>query len=310
MNTFFDISRFPSADRNIRAQWAPVFLTPISGSCERLVVGIAAVNAEGYHLEMANALERLHCLYGDGAPAAITAVVVARKYLERDLAKRSLQALTEPEPAVSGISIGDCREAEGASLQAVAASWLQAMSSLYSVSVAPKEVATTSLLRMVAEADVSRSGDRLPFLVCDYVKMQRDGFSNYFSQDLREQRPKRSKGGSHRVVIDFAGPRLVANFGTLKAGELTSSVHLIKRRLWDLKVERDKEPQSALSRQHEMILQRPPKDDPQVSERQQANLSEALDALETQADQEELRLVALDTVQAIGQRVLSLESAA
>ncbi len=111
-------------------------------------------------------------------------------------------------------------------------------------------------------------------------------------------------------MIDFAGPKLVANFGTLRAGSLTSSVHLIKRRLWDLKVERDRETHDAFSRPHEMLLHRPAKDDPQVTEQQQANISEALEALEMQADQEELRLLAMDSVPAIGQRVLRYDVAA
>ena len=41
-----------------------------------------------------------------------------------------------------------------------------------------------------------------------------------------------------------------------------------------------------------------------------ANISEALEDLEQQADQEELRLLALDTVQSIGYRVLQYELAA
>ena len=59
-----------------------------------------------------------------------------------------------------------------------------------------------------------------------------------------------------------------------------------------------------------MILHRPSSDDPQVSEQQQANIEEALESLEGQADQEELRLVAFDSVKAIGQRVLKQSLAA
>ena len=310
MNSLLDTRDFPSADRSVRAHWAPVLLSPISGSCERLVVGIAAVNSDGFHLELANALERLHCLYGDDAAAAVNAVLIAGRYLESDLARRSIDAIVSPDPAVSGISIGECREAEGLSLQSLAKSWMAALSSLYSPEKEQHELVEPVSSALAAASDGSDGGDRLPFLVCDYVKTQRKGFATYFSADLREGRARRMKGGSHKVVIDFAGPRLVANFGTLRAGSLTSSVHLIKRRLWDLKVERDKEPALLLSRAHEMILQRPPKDDPQVSEKQQANLAEAFEELEAQADQEKLRLLALDTVQAIGERILKYDVAA
>ena len=58
-----------------------------------------------------------------------------------------------------------------------------------------------------------------------------------------------------------------------------------------------------------MILQRQPLDDPQVTSRQHASVQEALQALEKQADQEELRLRALNTVAEIGEHVLMAEAA-
>ncbi|RUW84123.1 hypothetical protein [Mesorhizobium sp. M1E.F.Ca.ET.063.01.1.1] len=268
---------------------------------------MAAANATGFHVELANAPEKLRCFYGDDADTVLRVIELAGVCLKEDLAARSVEALFAPDPPVSGITLGKCSEAEGISLRMLAQSWMAALSSLYS---STNEQDLPQPL-MLAEEDTEgqRVGDRLPFLVCDFVKSQREGFGQYFSADLREGRARRAKGGSHRVVIDYAGPKLVANFGTLKAGAITNSVHLIKRRLWDLKVERDREPHNALSRAHEMILHRPPKDDPQVSEQQQANIGDALEDLEQQADQEELRLLALDTVQAIGQRVLHYELA-
>ncbi len=161
----------------------------------------------------------------------------------------------------------------------------------------------------VAFANGDGAGDRLPFMVCEYVKNHREGFANFFSADLREGKQRRMKGSSHKVIIDFSGSKLVANFGTLKAGSLTGSINLIKRRLWDLKVERDREPSGDFSRKHEMILQRPSKADPQVTEKQLSNLDEAFEALESQADQEELRLRSLDTVEQIGAHILATEAA-
>lgn len=308
MTLRLDTSRFPSLKESVRAHWAPILLEPISGSDERFVIGVAAANATGFHVELANCHEKLTCFYGENAPTIVNAITLAGMCLREDLAERSVEALFSPDPPVSGVTIGKCREAEGVSLEALTQSWMAALSSLYS----PRTSHDVQPLTMLAvgDAEGQRAGDRLPFLVCEFVKSQREGFGEYFSTDIREARARRSKGGSHRVVIDFAGPRLVANFGTLKAGAITNSVHLIKRRLWDLKVERDREPHSILARAHEMILHRPPKDDPQVSEQQQANISEALEDLEQQADQEELRLLALDTVQSIGNRVLQYELSA
>lgn len=298
---------FPRLRDGVRAKWAPVFFTPISGSYERFVVGVAAVGANGFHLEIANQLDRLKCFYGQDAVTAISAIQIAGEYLEADLAKRAMEALTDPDPAVTGVGFGDLREAEGRNLEAIAQSWMAALSSLYDAQDLSLKVAHDLSGQSVVSGE--GSGDRLPFMVCDYVKNHREGFANYFSVDLRDGKQRRMKGSSHKVIIDFSGSKLVANFGTLKAGSLTGSVNLIKRRLWDLKVERDREPNGSFSRKHEMILQRPAKDDPQVTEKQQANLDEAFEALEHQADQEELRLRALGSVQLIGEHILAAEAA-
>jgi hypothetical protein len=84
---------------------------------------------------------------------------------------------------------------------------------------------------------------------------------------------------------------------------------VIKQRLWELKVARDRDPAWPIRRQHEMIIQRPDANDPQFSLKQRDNAHEALSSLESQADQEELRLRALGSVAEIGDHVLALEAA-
>lgn len=308
MDITIDTEIFPKLRDGVRAQWAPVFFEPISGSYERFVVGVAAFNQDGIHLEWANQLDRLKCFYGSDAIGAVSAIEIAGEYLEIDLTKRATEAFTKPDPAVTGIVFGDFQESEGHSVEGIAQSWMSALSSLY-IEPTAERVAIARPILNAADNVGQGFGDRLPFMVCDYVKLQREGFAGYFSADLREGKQRRMKGSSHKVIIDFSGSKLVANFGTLKAGSLTGSVNLIKRRLWDLKVERDSEPNNMLSRNHEMILQRPAKDDPQVTEKQQANLDEAFEALENQADQEELRLRALDSVQQIGEHIFAAEAA-
>ncbi|KIC48389.1 hypothetical protein [Tateyamaria sp. ANG-S1] len=306
MDIAIDTDLFPKLRDAVRAHWAPVFFEPISGSYERFVVGVAVFNSDGFHLEWANQLARLKCFYGEDAVGAVQAIEIAGEYLRDDLAQRGPEAISKPDPAVSGIAFGIVSEVEGVSLAAIGSSWMTALSSLY---IEPLNENAVSKVAAGLSAAGQGAGDRLPFLVCDYVKDRREGFAGFFSADLREGRQKRMKGTSHKVIIDFSGSKLVANFGTLKAGSLTGSVNLIKRRLWDLKVERDREPGSNFTRQHEMILQRPSEDDPQVTDKQQANLEEAFKELEHQADQEELRLRALGTVQQIGEHILKAEAA-
>jgi hypothetical protein len=298
---------FPGFRRSVRARWAPVLLEPIAGSYERLVVGVAVVSSDGFHLELANALDRLRCFYSDDAHAAVYAIQLSAEQLKRDLARRAVDALTDPKAAISGVTIGECRDAEGESLEAIGASWMRALSSLYRD---PVENASLDVVEEVdGDIDRQRGGtaDRLPSLVMNYVRERREQYVRYFRADIQEAEKRRLAGRSHEVIIDFSGSKLVANFGTLQAGRAGQSVTVIKRRLWDLKVERDRQP--AVVRRHEMILQTPQPDDPQFTKRQHANFRKALQALEEQADQEELRLRALSTVAEIGEHVLNAEAA-
>ncbi|MEP1768204.1 MAG: hypothetical protein ABJJ53_16380 [Sulfitobacter sp.] len=304
MKIALDTNMFPKLHEGVRAHWAPVFFEPISGSYERFVVGVAAFNDKSFHLEWANQLGRLECFYGADARGAINAIQIAGEYLEDDLAKRAGIAVSEPDPAVTGIAFGDVREAEGGSLEAIAQSWMAALSSLY---LNGQAQIAREFVEVSAETD--GAGDRLPFLVCDYVKGKRVGFTDYFSADLRENRKRRAKKNSQEPVIDFSGSRLVANFGTLKASSLPRSFELVKLRLWDLGTVQVRDHNSMASRNYEMILQRPAEDDPQVSDKQQNRLEAALKELEEQADEKQLRLRPLDTYQKIGDHVLKAEAA-
>jgi hypothetical protein len=81
-----------------------------------------------------------------------------------------------------------------------------------------------------------------------------------FSEEVREQFVRRRANAS-AVFIDFAGSRIVANFGTLSANQHVASVDRIKRRLWDLKVDRDNAKGVFVERDHEMIVQHPSRRD-------------------------------------------------
>lgn len=296
---------FPAFAVSIRGQWAPIFLSPIRGSEERLVIGVAVFNSDGFHIEAANALTRLQCLYGLQADIVIQVAGVALDELKIDFASRAAQAVIDFRPSITGVSVGALRAAEGVSLQEIGVNWMSALSSLYdrqvsAVSLEANDPDDTYEDRFEALA----SGDRLPALVLDYVMENRVGLASFFRPDLGKQ-PRRRR--SHEVSIDFTGSKLVANFGTLQAGQITRSVDLIKRRLWDLKVERDSETAVAFHREHEMLIQMPAPDDPQVTERQFENLELARSALEEQADQEELRLETFSSVPDIGRRILEAE---
>ncbi|MDX8326125.1 hypothetical protein [Agrobacterium tumefaciens] len=305
--TNFSISSaiFPSLSTSVQANWAPILLAPIAGSYERFVIGVAAVNDSGFHLELANSVDRLKCFYGDAAISIVNAIAIAGDYLRHDLAKRSYEALTNPDPAVSGITVGELREGEGANLEAIAQSWISALSSLYAGGTG--SIVINDIDELAAESEAS--GDRLPFMVCAYVKHQRGGLERFFSPDLLADNGRRNRRSNQEPVIDYSGSRLVANFGTLRVSTLSRSFELVKLRLWDLNTVQIRERDSMIHRQFELILQRPGKNDPQVTDKQWQRLEGALQELEEQADEKKLRLRPLETVAEIGRHVLDLEAA-
>jgi hypothetical protein len=298
---------FPTTAGFLRAKWVPLLLRPILGSPEQFVIGVAAVNEAGFYLERANNFARLTCFFSEDAGTAILAAQAALDVFEADLIARSLAAVLEYQPIFSGVALGDVRDAEGQSLKSIAASWMASLSSLYSVT---SNVASLNEAAVVtADAiEISRPRDRLPALVLDYVKSKRPGLDRFFSEEIRELHVRRRANAS-AVYIDFAGSKIVANFGTLSVSHHVGSVDRIKRRLWDLKVDRDNEKGGLAHRDHEMIVQYPSKADPQFSERQVDRIEEALAALEQQADQEEIRFRPMNTINQIGDHLLDKEAA-
>jgi hypothetical protein len=298
---------FPSSTGLVRAKWAPLLLRPILGSPEQLVIGVAAVNEAGFHLERANSFARLTCLFSAEANTAILASQAALDAFEADLSHRALEAIVEYQPILSGVALGNIGDAEGASLRSIACSWMASLSSLYSASSELVLIGENAVLTAdIAES--SRPRDRLPALVLDYVTNKRPGLDMFFSEEIREQHVRRRANAS-AVYIDFAGSKIVANFGTLSATHHVGSVDRIKRRLWDLKVDRDNEKDGLAKRDHEMIVQHPSKTDPQFSERQLDRMQEALAAFEQQADQEEIRFRPMNTIVQIGDHLLTKEAA-
>jgi len=293
---------FPRFQQRVTGHWAPIYLEPIAGSGERIVVAVATVSANGFHIEQANALERLDCFYGEAAGSVRLALAVTVDHLRAELADRSVQALADYDPPISGAHVGQVRIAEGASLQAIGVAWMGTISSLYDVQ---RTSLPTGIDVSLSETTAEWAGtiaDRLPRMVFDYVSQQAPTLVNYFRADLRG-RPRQKR--SFDVSIDFASTELAANFGTLQAGKLAPSVRLITKALWDLRVDRDRA--ALFNRTYEILVQVPRRSDPQFSDLQLSNVSEAVEELEVQANQEELRFQTFTTVEEIGQRVVEYQ---
>lgn len=293
---------FPAISETVECRWAPILLAPILDSPERLVIGIAAANAEGFHVEKANALDRLRCLFGTAADTAVFAAEVALAELSSSLAAHGAEAVKERSLVFSGVSIGEVRTGEGSSLQAVAQTWMSALSSLYIVPSVSQDLMHTN---SAADEGSVAGGDRLPLLVADDVISRDPGQAGFFSEDIRLRRQRRSRLGVAGVGIDYASPNLVANFATLGPSARLGTVDGIKRKIFDLIVRRDEEQTSLFGqRPHEIIVYSPGMQDPLVNEKQREVLDEVHDLLSEQARREEIAFLPVTGVSAIADRIV------
>lgn len=294
----------------VKARRAPVIYCPIIGSVEQLVVGVIAFDEQRAHLARANRLDRLGCFYDDRATGAILAIELALEELELDLATDPSLLLHAYDAAVSGVKIGPTQEVEGVSLEVIASSWLSGMSSLYVPEASNAQLIEipTGVSALDNPSAYDRASDRLGQLLLNYVQDKRPKLVDAFSEEIRAQ-ARRRRGSAHSVFIDFAGSKIVANFGILSTNGYAASIDRIKRRMWDLKIARDRERSGFLGRSHEMLVQHPPKNDPQLTYRQVDKLMESVRELEEQANQEEIRFRPLTTVEQIGEHLVQSEAA-
>jgi len=299
MSTSFNRDRFPAITNTVVGRWAPVLLAPILDSPERLVVGVAAADEHGFHIEQANALTRLRCLFGKSAETAIFAAEVALEELRSALAQEGLAALREQSLVFTGVTLGEVRSGEGASLKQIARTWMSALSSLYDAE--PEMVAVEDLANAPMEAPVL-GGDRLPILVLEDVSLRQPMLAPFFSEEIRNRRQRRSRPAA--IGIDYSSPTLVANFATLAPSTQAQSVDRIKRKLFDLVIRRDEHKGMLLPPTHEMIVYSPGMLELLGNEKQREGLDEAHDLLGEQSRREEITFLPVTFVPAIGDRLV------
>lgn len=290
----------------IRAKRTPLLFNPIIGSSEQFIVGVVACDENSSYLTRANKLEKLNCLYGEQAAGAIFGIELSLDELALALEAEGSLNLFDYEPAVSGLKIGSQQEVEGVSLREIADSWMASMSSLFVYE--DGRVLTSPNADFEDSQANDRASDRLGQLLLEYIAARRPNLKNAFSAEIRSN-SRRRRGSAHGVFIDFAGAKVVANFGILSTSNYSGSIDRIKRRMWDLKVFRDDENSSLLARQHEMIVQHPSANDPSLSQRQLDKIMESIHELEKQADQEKIRFRPMETVEQIGEHLMTREAA-
>jgi len=292
----------------VRGQWLPVYLEPVAGSGERFTIGIAVVGDSGFSVVAAGKLSRFHCLYDARGGGVVFMALAALDCLREDIAARGLEALTEPRPPMSGIHFGELRQGAGASLEAIATSWLAGMSSFASEPEGhTADVMDDGLSIMDSDAP---GRDQLARQVASLVIAKRPGFAGFFRRDIRPAAGKRRKHILPVVRIDFQGSRLAANFRTINGKSPFKSIEDFKRPLWDLNQERIMAgPLEQADKHYELIVRTQSQDDPNYSRMQLKHISEALAEIEQQAGRDNVRVVRHHSIFTIEEHIVMTETA-
>jgi hypothetical protein len=302
--TSFD---FPRRLGVSKFEWAPLFFHPIPNSPERLVVGVVVRNSDGASLVEAGGLQRLRCLYEERASEVLQAVRWTLDAVHHDVKDRGAAVLSEFASPMSGAILGAIEVAEGRDFKEVGITSLAAISSLHKQDRAEWQlVGSDAGYAAAAARRVSRAV--MTAEIMDYVgRKNRDLLSNF---TVRAERQRLQRINPHMPILDYSGRRVAANFGVLDTNH-SSTLNAVKRRMWDLTLDRIKEDQkNKTHRQHEMLVQAPTAPTALVSDLVISRINNALRDLEKEADLNEIRLRALGSPEEIGEHLLAVEKAA
>jgi len=291
--------QFPVRRDGVKAKWIPLYIEPVVGSGERIAIGIAVANQNGYLTVPVAALERLQCLYGKENETLMFAAKAAIESFERALSKEGDHALETWQAPFEGVIKGATRIGAGNSLEEIARSGLMLCSSLVEKLAEAEEI---------EESRTAVSMSRLEFLIKEKVLAKRQ------SLEISFNRPFKYATSGRATRIGFVGQRLVANFGLLAPFHLSQLFKDAKAKLWDLaQIKEDiQRPEFNLSTQlnnFELLINRVREDDPQYSDKQIESVQEAYNELEFEADRKEIRCRPLRSPDEIANHIVELEAA-
>lgn len=302
---------FPRRTGTSVFSWAPIYFHPIPTSPERLVIGVVVADAVRATIVEANRLDRLECLFGASSTSVLEAATLSLKALQEDVQQRGIEVLRAFDSPMSGVGIGETMVAEGRGFEEVGQVSLRSISSLFghpSTELVHQKEVQWHLVERAASSD-KPARPKVPSAVMEYVaKRNRDLLPNFAT--ARAARERLQRANPHTPILDYSGRRVAANFSALESNH-ASSVNAVKRRMWDLGLDRIREEKAGkIHREHEMLVRAPEHSSAGISELVLQRIRKALADLEKEADLNEIRLRPLVSVEEIGEHLLQMEQAA
>ncbi len=103
-------SSFPDLSRIVSGSWAPIVLYPIIDSPEQFVIGVVASASRDIHIEPANKLERLSCLYERKARELFFAARLSLESFKEQILSDNNPSIDRLKSPASGVNWSDsCR---------------------------------------------------------------------------------------------------------------------------------------------------------------------------------------------------------
>jgi hypothetical protein len=295
---------FPPRLSEHRGQWAPIYLEPLSGSGERLCIGVIAEDQSTRCLLPVPDLERLSCVYGAAARSLAWAAELALSQIEhRAVTGDGIRSLTEWPHGIEGLTIGEPRIGAGTGLQDLASVALRQVSSLY----VPEDALTRPDMPPDAATE-DGNPQRLLSQIRRLVTERRPQLRDRFSRSYRTSQSARP------LKFGYVGNVIAANFAALTATSANSvgpQVDRAKARLWDLQqlqsgVLADSLNLHPPSMAYELLVHRPSVDG---AARQGRALKGAEEELEAEADKFDIRFRPMRSPQLIAKYIVDLEAA-
>jgi hypothetical protein len=212
------VKRFPQVP-GFRASWNAVYLEPILGSGERITVAIVirAEHRAEIHPVIRPAV--LRALYGEKAKGIRGIVELAIDNLTDFLA--TALPLEQWNSPISGILLGEPREAASSDLAGVLRQAIQSASSLSIVGSDDREYGED-------EYEIQRIAGKWANQVKEQVQKRRVELLPYFN------RIGKFYSDGEPVKFGFLGCGVVAQFGVLRPSKVQPSVREARARLWEL----------------------------------------------------------------------------
>lgn len=280
------IATMPTSNQTLHP-WRPIFWEPVSGTGERLMVGV--LHQFNGQTQTARIIrdDVLDSLYGQHHSTA------ARKLIDTGL------HMLQTAASVAGM------EATNMPLMGLAPGELRATAAQNA----------GELLRTAALLYSSLAGlDRLDELEEADAPMAEEG-NRRFSTEVREltlaKRPELAEGfgrsgvlieGGQSVRFGYFSPSLVAHFSVLHPVRQSASVRDARARLWELA----RAMTVAGLRQAALITAVPRQDDATLGEKQRANARANEQEIEREADASHIRLYPVHTAQEAADRMVQL----